>query len=66
MKCHNILKVVKMKQVEHTLNEKKILQCVSFPFLVKLEFSFKVLILLLLYFIVAYRVEGATPVHKAN
>jgi protein kinase A len=30
-----------LKQVEHTLNEKRILASVSFPFLVNLEFSFK-------------------------
>jgi len=36
-------KVVKTKQVEHTLQEKKILQAISHPFLVNLKYSFKVL-----------------------
>ncbi|CAL8102978.1 unnamed protein product [Orchesella dallaii] len=33
-------KVVKMKQVEHTLNEKKVLQCIGFPFIVELKYHF--------------------------
>ncbi|KAL6432294.1 hypothetical protein ACFW04_006733 [Cataglyphis niger] len=34
-------KLVKMKQVDHTRNEKRILQCINFPFLVFMEFCFK-------------------------
>lgn len=33
--------IVKMKQVEHTLNERKILSSIEFPFIVKLAYSFK-------------------------
>ena len=33
--------IVKMKQVEHTLNERKILSSIDFPFVVKLFYSFK-------------------------
>jgi protein kinase A len=33
--------IVRMKQVEHTLSEKKILSSISFPFIVNLAYSFK-------------------------
>lgn len=41
LKVLNREKVVRMKQVEHTLNERKILQAISFPFIVGMPYSFK-------------------------
>ena len=35
-------KVVKLKQVEHTMNEKRILASIKCPFLVNMEYHFKV------------------------
>jgi len=33
---------VKLKQVEHTLGEKSILQAITLPFIVRLDYTFKV------------------------
>lgn len=41
MKILEKLKIVKMKQVEHTLSERRILGALSFPFIVDMAFSFK-------------------------
>ncbi|XP_070164577.1 cAMP-dependent protein kinase catalytic subunit beta [Polyergus mexicanus] len=41
MKILDKTKIVKMKQIDHTRNEKRILQCINFPFLIFMEFCFK-------------------------
>jgi len=41
MKLLKKMKVVKSKQVKHTLDEKKILQAISFPFIINLTYHFK-------------------------
>uniref|UniRef100_A0A8C3HBV2 cAMP-dependent protein kinase catalytic subunit alpha n=1 Tax=Chrysemys picta bellii TaxID=8478 RepID=A0A8C3HBV2_CHRPI len=41
MKIMDKKKVVKLKQIEHPFNNKWILQAITFPLLVKLEYSFK-------------------------
>ncbi|XP_060517553.1 cAMP-dependent protein kinase catalytic subunit 1-like isoform X3 [Cylas formicarius] len=41
MKVMDKSRIVKLKQVEHTLYEKKILESARFPFLISLEFAFK-------------------------
>ncbi|OAF69937.1 hypothetical protein A3Q56_02319 [Intoshia linei] len=41
MKILDKLKIVKLKQIEHTVNEKKILSSMKYPFIVKLHSHFK-------------------------
>jgi len=41
MKILEKARLVKTKQVDHTRNEKRILQCVDFPFVVFMAFCFK-------------------------
>lgn len=41
MKLLKKIKVVKSKQIKHTLDEKKILQAITFPFIISLKYHFK-------------------------
>lgn len=41
MKILQKASLVRLKQVDHTYNEKRILQCMKFPFVIYLEFCFK-------------------------
>ncbi|XP_023014402.2 cAMP-dependent protein kinase catalytic subunit alpha [Leptinotarsa decemlineata] len=41
MKCIEKLRIIKLKQIEHTLYEKRISESIRFPFIITLEFSFK-------------------------
>ena len=41
MKILDKAKLIKLKQVDHTYNEKRILQCVRFPFIIYMEYCFK-------------------------
>ncbi|CAK1603462.1 unnamed protein product [Parnassius mnemosyne] len=41
MKVLDKEKIIKLKQVEHTLSEKRVLEAIRFPFTVSMEFSFK-------------------------
>ncbi|GMT17385.1 hypothetical protein PFISCL1PPCAC_8682, partial [Pristionchus fissidentatus] len=54
--------VVKFKQVEHTLNEKKILQEINHPFIVNMSFSFKVTLNISL--VMTLSLEGDLFTHK--
>ncbi|GFU33591.1 cAMP-dependent protein kinase catalytic subunit [Trichonephila clavipes] len=40
-RCETCLAVVKLKQVDHTLNEKRILHAIDFPFMVNMVYHFK-------------------------
>lgn len=42
LSCLRFIQVVKLKQVDHTNNEKRILQSIEFPFFVNLAYTFKV------------------------
>jgi len=42
MKILSKARLVKLKQVDHTRNEKRILECINFPFTVFMDFFFKV------------------------
>ncbi|KAG5892938.1 hypothetical protein JTB14_014993 [Gonioctena quinquepunctata] len=41
MKCIEKLRIMKLKQIEHTLYEKRICESIRFPFIISLDFCFK-------------------------
>lgn len=41
IKIMNKAQIIKNKQMDHTMNEKEILQAVKFPFLIHLDYCFK-------------------------
>lgn len=41
MKCIEKARIIKLKQLDHTLYEKRILEAIRFPFIISMDYSFK-------------------------